>query len=254
MEPACNSYVVHGAGPHKVIALHGWFGSADSWSVLKPLLDTENFTWIFLDCRGYGGAMSRTGEYTMDEVAADAIALADRLGFDKFSMAGHSMGGMAIQKALLRAPRRVHKLVAITPVPASGVRFDEAGWDLFSSASSSTAARRTIIDTSTGQRLPGRWVERMVRRSCDNSDATAFAAYLSSWAREDISAAVAGNKTPVKVLVGAHDPSLNAGFMEQTWLRWYPNAQLQILPNAGHYPMDESPIELAAAMETFLCD
>jgi pimeloyl-ACP methyl ester carboxylesterase len=56
------------------------------------------------------------------------------------------------------------------------------------------------------------------------------------------------------VYAGAHDPGLNAAFMQQTWLRWYPNARLEVIPNAGHYPMNETPVALATSMEAFLRD
>ena len=45
-----------------------------------------------MDLRGYGGRKEVAGEFTMDEAAADAIALADELGWDRFSVVGHSMG------------------------------------------------------------------------------------------------------------------------------------------------------------------
>lgn len=40
--------------------------------------------------------------------------------------------------------------------------------------------------------------------------------------------------------------------MEQTWLQWYPNAELISLPGAGHYPMFEAPLALLDVVEPFL--
>jgi pimeloyl-ACP methyl ester carboxylesterase len=55
---------------------------------------------------------------------------------------------------------------------------------------------------------------------------------------------VHGNPVPVKVIVGEHDPALSAVVMEQTYLALYPNAELEVLANAGHYPMFETPVSL----------
>src|SRR5579864_6989753 len=127
-----NSYITVGHGPHRVVALHGWFGCAAGWGPLVDCLDGEAFTYAFMDYRGYGGSKHLKGRYTMEEIAADALALADHLKWSTFSMVGHSMGGMAIQRVLVESPARVRKLVAITPVPASGVPFDEHTWAFFS--------------------------------------------------------------------------------------------------------------------------
>ncbi len=51
---------------------------------------------------------------------------------------------------------------------------------------------------------------------------------------------------------GEHDPALSAQVMEQTYLALLPNAELEVLGNAGHYPMFETPVALATAMEEFL--
>jgi len=92
-----------------------------------------------------------------------------------------------------------------------------------------------------------------VRHSLDHSDAAAFGAYLRSWAQDDFSDQVKTDPdTPVKLIVGVNDPALTADVMEQTWGVFFPNAELTILPDAGHYPMFESPVVLATSIEEFL--
>jgi pimeloyl-ACP methyl ester carboxylesterase len=241
-----------GSGEHKVLAVHGWFGSARGWGTLPAHLDQARYTYAFLDLRGYGDRQQAVGEFTMEEAAADVLALADELGWDRFSLVGHSMGGVAIQHVLLRAPDRVRALVAVTPVPASGVPMDEAGWALFSGAAADLGNRAAIVDFSTGSRLDPAFVDGVVQHSVRNSAAAAFGAYLDSWARADFAGQVAGNPAPVRVVVGEHDQALTAGLMRETWLAWYPNAELSTLPGTGHYPMLETPAALAACIEEFL--
>jgi pimeloyl-ACP methyl ester carboxylesterase len=247
-----NTHHVLGSGRRKVILLHGWFGDGHSWAQLEPLLDASAFTWVFMDYRGYGGMKDAPGEYTMDEIAADTIALADSLGFSDFSLVGHSMGGMAIQRVLVGAPDRVESLVAITPVPASGVPFDEQGWALFSGAADKRENRCAIIDYTTGNRHPQAWVDAIVDYSLEHASRAGFAAYLHAWAKTDFSAQVKGLAHRVKVIVGAHDPALTADVARATWLAWYPNATLETLADAGHYPMVETPGALARSMQAFL--
>jgi len=247
-----NTHHVVGSGPRKVIVLHGWFGDRHSFAEVEPLLDQQAFTWVFMDYRGYGDMKAVPGTYTMDEIAEDTIALADSLSFSDFALVGHSMGGMAVQRVLSRAPERVRSLVAITPVPASGVPFDADGWALFSGAAERRENRYAIIDYTTGNRHPKEWIDRIVDRSLECANPKAFAAYLTAWAKTDFSAEVKGLTHQVKVIVGAHDPALNADVAKATFLAWYPNATLEVLPAAGHYPMIEAPADLARSMQTFL--
>jgi pimeloyl-ACP methyl ester carboxylesterase len=146
----------------------------------------------------------------------------------------------------------VDRLVGISPVPASGVPFDEQGWALFDGAATDPGNRRAIIDLTTGNRLSGHWLDAMVAFSREQSTAEAFGAYLSAWANTDFAAEIQGNPVPALAVVGEHDPALGAATMEQTWLKHYPNARLEVVPNAGHYTMEETPVRLATILEDFL--
>lgn len=249
-----NALRMIGNGPHKVLCLHGWFGSAAGWGPWAEVLDPDRFSWAFMDCRGYGARLAEEGAYTMAEIAADAVAAADALDWPRFSLVGHSMGAMAMQRVLLDAPGRVRKLVAVTPVPASGVPFDEPTWAFFSSAAGSAEARRGIIDHTTGKRLTPTWLTQMVRHSVANSTPDAFGAYLTAWARTDFAAELGHPETPLLALVGEHDPALGEATTRATYLASYPNGRLEVLANAGHYPMFETPVAMAASIERFLAE
>jgi pimeloyl-ACP methyl ester carboxylesterase len=178
-----NTHLLIGSGALKVIALHGWFGHAHGWGPFTQHLNGRDFGYAFMDQRGYGGMRGSGGPYTMEQIAQDALALADHLGWRRFSLIGHSMGGSAIQQVLAAAPERVRALVGVTPVSAAGVPFDEQGWGLFTAAGHDAQARRTIIDFTTGSRLTGTWLDAMVASTQKHSDDEAVAGYLTSWAK-----------------------------------------------------------------------
>ncbi|MEU8761416.1 alpha/beta hydrolase [Streptomyces sp. NPDC048659] len=245
-------YDVHGSGPHRALVLHNWFGDRTSFDPLRAELDDGAGSYAFLDCRGYGEAIDADGAYTMEEVAADALAVADELGWDAFSVIGHSMGGKAAQLMLLDAPERVRSIVGISPVSAAGFPLDAETWELFAGAAEDHGRRRAIIDNTTGGRYGDDWLGGLVERSVRRSSPAAFRAYLDSWSRTDFHERVRDNPAPVLLVVGAHDPALGKEAMEATWLRWYPNARLEVLPDAGHYAPEETPKALADAIEGFL--
>jgi pimeloyl-ACP methyl ester carboxylesterase len=248
-----NTFHRVGTGPHAVLVLHGWFGDAHSFEQIEAWLSGNIFSYVFMDCRGYGDMQHTSGAYTIDEIASDALALADALGLGSFSLVGHSMGGMVIERLASLAPNRVRALVSIAPVPSGGIAYDAPTRRLLEDAAEHVENRRTIIDRSTGKRLPAAWVDWKAAYSVGHSSKEAFAAYFRAWADTDFSNEITGQH-PVKVLVGEHDPTFNADLMARTYLRRYPLATVEILQNAVHYPMNETPLALVTAIESFLID
>ncbi len=241
-----------GHGEHKVIALHGWFGDERTFEPMRSAMSLDEFTYVFPAYRGYGLSKHLRGNYTVPEIATDVLALADDLGWKTFSLLGHSMGGMAVQRVLVDAPERVRRIVAVTPVPASGVPFDDQTWKIFEGAPGNIENCRILTNFSTGGRYSSAWVEHIAENPLRQATVEAFAGYLQSWARSDFSSEVQGMTVPIKVIVGEYDSALTPEFMRQTYLAWYPNAEIETIANAGHYPMDETPVALATSIEAFL--
>ncbi|MEV7991338.1 alpha/beta hydrolase [Streptomyces sp. NPDC086077] len=243
---------LHGDGAHKVFAVHGWFADRSAFAPVLPDLDRTRFQYALVDLRGYGEARDAHGAYTTGEAALDLVALADRLGWGRFSVVGHSMGGAIAQRLLGVAPHRLRAVVGVSPVPASGLALPPDQWELFADAAHRPENRRAIIDITTGGRRPAAWLDRMVARSLARSDPKAFRAWLDSWAREDFHEQVEGTTVPALAVAGALDPALSADLLRDTWLTWYARAELHELPCAGHYAMDETPLELVRVVEDFL--
>jgi pimeloyl-ACP methyl ester carboxylesterase len=241
-----------GAGPRTVLLAHGWYGSSTGWGPFVDHLDREAFTWVFTDVRGYGARRDEQGDQSLDETAGDLIDLASELGVERFSLVGHSMGGAVVQRVLARAPERVEALVGINPVSSMPTPFDEDGRALFWGAAENRGNRFGIIDFTTGNRNTAVWVNQVVDHSLEQSTKEAFANVLEAWANADFADEVRGKELPVLVVVGEHDPALGEETVRQTWLPLFPNARLEVVANAGHYPMFEAPVNLATLVERFL--
>jgi pimeloyl-ACP methyl ester carboxylesterase len=80
----------------------------------------------------------------------------------------------------------------------------------------------------------------------------AFAECFESWALSDFEEQATRLDNETFVVVGAHDEGVPEPFVRKTWLRSLPNARLSVLPEAGHYPMDECPLILASILTEFL--
>lgn len=243
-----------GWGARKVIALHGWFGDHRVWQPMYPFLDRDKFSYAFLDYRGYGMSRSIAGAHTIKEIAADAIALADHLGWNRFFLVGHSMGGMAVQRVAVDAMSRVQAIVAITPVPASGEQLPPEVQKMFESVVHDDEAGMTVLGVSLGQRLSPTVPRHILRFARETTTPQAFSDYLRAFTKSDFSAEAKAIKAPMLVLVGEHDQGRTLDSVKSAFPPLHPHARIEIIPNSGHYPMLEVPAYLATRIEAYLSE
>lgn len=241
-----------GSGPHKVIVLHSLFLGHQSFSSLWPHVDGTRFSYAFMDCRGFGRSLDVAGTYTTDEIASDVLTLADSLGWQEFSLIGHSLGGQPIQQVLLKAPQRVRRIIGLNPVPANGMPIPDSDFPLFADAAHKIENRRVIVDMTTGNRLSANWVAGMAETSMKEVSPVAYRSYLDSFRTTDFADRVTGAQVPALVVVGEHDPAVTEEAMRETWMKHYPNGELTVVGNSGHYPMVETPVALVTLTEEFL--
>ena len=155
---------IHGNGPEKAFLYNDWLASAESWDPTLPYLDTERFTYVLTDLRGYGESLDQTGDYNEVEGAADTLALADHLGYDKFHLVGFSMTGMVVERLAIDAPERIKSVVAIGPVSAAGIKMSEAERQFFVDVITNDDKARELADRITGGSCPPRQTSSCPRR------------------------------------------------------------------------------------------
>jgi pimeloyl-ACP methyl ester carboxylesterase len=95
-------------------------------------------------------------------------------------------------------------------------------------------------------------LDAMAQSSMARSDAEAFEGCLDAWANAPFAERIQGKTLPVLVVAGEHDPALGAETCRATGLQHYPDGRLEVVSNAGHCPMDETPVALATEVQGFL--
>ncbi|HVA11759.1 MAG TPA: alpha/beta hydrolase [Stellaceae bacterium] len=241
-----------GRGPSKVIAVHGWFTDHTGYAPMFNSLDLNRFSYAFADIRGYGKSKAIAGDYTMAEIARDVVALADELGWDRFSVVGHSMGGKAVQRVAVDVPKRIRSVVAITPVPAAAMTLDDQTLAFFRSVAESDESALMLIGQSVGNRLSKTWLEWILRGARATSLPRAFASYGASFVEDDFAALTKFATAPMLVLVGEHDGGVTEAMVRAVFPPLFPHAEIRLMENSGHYPMQETPLHLATVMEEFI--
>lgn len=106
-------YTCYGRGP-AVLLLHGGLSSRLSWFAQLPWLVESGRRVVLLDTRGHGGSGLGRGELSYRLLAADAIAVLDRLHIARTDIVGWSDGGNTALMLGLDWPQRVGRIVAVS--------------------------------------------------------------------------------------------------------------------------------------------
>jgi len=232
--------------------LHGWLSDSTIFDQIVPFFDPVKYTLALMDYRGYGTSKEIEANYTIDEIAHDALSIANTLQWSSFHVIGHSMGGIVLQRMALLAPDRIESGIAITPVPASGFDLDANTTNFFQSSAEDDAALTEIFNILTGQRHAHSILKGLMQNTRKSTSPSAFLGYLKAWTQSDFAAEITNIQMPICVIAGMHDGALGPNHMRETYLKQLPNVQLKVIDAAGHYPMLETPFELFNLIETYL--
>ena len=105
------SYTDSGAGP-VLLFIHGLLGSQRQWAHLVDRLDDDHRV-VVPDLFGHGESAKPMGDYSLGGHAATLRDLLDRLGIERVTLVGHSLGGGIAMVFSYLFPERVERLVLV---------------------------------------------------------------------------------------------------------------------------------------------
>jgi pimeloyl-ACP methyl ester carboxylesterase len=254
-------------GGQPLLLLHGFTGAKEDFSQYCDRLAESGWHAVAPDQRGHGES-SKPGsdsDYSIGILATDALSLADTLGWDRFVLLGHSMGGYIAQEIAFEAPERLKGLI-LMDTGHVGPRLDralvEAAVAVVRTRGIETLAemlvgRESPLDTPAHRRLiaedPGyaEFDGRKLRATSPHLYA-ALATELPNAPDSLERLADLPEDLPVLVVVGEQDTP----FLEDSrrMAGAIPRARLAVIPDAGHSPQFENPEGWYEAVSGFLAE
>ncbi len=111
-----------------VLALHGWLDNAASFLPLTELLQ-PGLRFVALDLPGHGKSEHRSPDasYPFTDWVRDVFRAADALGWQRFSLVGHSLGAAVASMAAGTFPERIDALALLEGIGPLTAPAEEAG-------------------------------------------------------------------------------------------------------------------------------
>jgi pimeloyl-ACP methyl ester carboxylesterase len=250
-----------------IVMLHGWPQHWYLWRRLIPVL-APHARVLCPDLRGFGWTDVPSGGYDRETMAGDMLALLDELGLDRVDLVGHDWGGWIGFLLAVRHPARIRRFVALSivpPWPSRDPRTLLEGWRW--------AYQIPLALPQLGRRAVEHGLARLALRA--GSDAfseeeikaftdrlkgeRAYASellYRTFLLREAVpvlAGCYAGLplEVPTLLLVGERDAAISTRVVREQAAR-ADALELELVPEAGHFIVDEKP-ELVADRTLGFC-
>jgi pimeloyl-ACP methyl ester carboxylesterase len=267
---AANGAVIHvrvgGKGP-AVVLLHGFGDTGDMWGPLAADL-VKDHTVIVPDLRGMGLSSHPDAGYDKKNEAADIAGVLDTLKVGKVDVVAHDIGNMVAFAFTARYASRVRKLV-LMDAPVPGV----ANWDELSHTPKTwhfyfygpdeerlvAGRERIYLDrfydefsahpAKVNEGIREHYTALYARPHAIHDAFEQFKAFPQD--AKDNRAWLANGKLATPVLAIGGEKSYGAGLADVARAA-FTNVQGAVIPDAGHWLMEEQPQAVIAAIRPFL--
>lgn len=245
-------YEIRGPAQAPVVLLsHPLGATADLWAPqIAPLSNV--FRVISYDTRGHGRSGVPAGEYTIDRLGRDAVAVLDAAGADRAHVCGLSLGGLTAMWLAVHVPHRIGRLVLASTAARIGTA---DGW------TERIRQVRTIGMGAIADAAMPRWFSEDFRRRepetvarhramAASCHADGYSGACAALRDADLRQAIRDVDAPALVISGTADPVTTPDDAAETCAR-IPGARMVTL-EAAHLPNVEKSAAFSAAVIEFL--
>ncbi len=258
-----------------LVALHGFPDTAWTWRAVGPLLAEAGYRVVAPFLRGYAPSdVPVDGDCSVSALAADAVALHERLGgSSSTALIGHDWGAITAG-ALAAEKSSPYARVALLAVPplawmnptravartwlSALVRQPRHSWYIAYNQVPGLAERNF---TRLARRLWRTWspgydatddLAHLARAVPDQARAKAVVSYYRALASRGSRAALAEPRKPLLYLHGDQDGAIDPRFFAVARSRIAPPSSAALLSGAGHFLQLEKPAEVTDHLLDFL--
>ena len=243
-----------GSGP-PLVFVHGGLGNRAMWAPQVRALSATHRCLAY-DLRGHGATAG--GEdaeaFTPALLRDDLLAFADALGLERFALVGLSVGGLVAQEAAIAAPERLTAVVMADTWVVTGA--SERERQVGRAVGPVVEGALRVLGTGPLAYLAARGMgdrdeeaRELVRAATAGTSPEAAVRVWRGLAGHDTRSRLSGITTPTLVIAGARDHNLGQARLLASLVA---DAELVVLPDAGHVTNLHQPARFTAAVADFL--
>ena len=237
-----------GTGPSTgagLVLIHGFPLDHSTWDALLPYLDGVDV--LMPDLRGFGESAVVDGAYSIEDMANDVIALLDALHIGKAAFVGHSMGGYVALAIARKHKERVAGLGLVSTQALADNAERKAG--RYATAEQVGEKGSVVVADAMAPKLSSnpQHIETLHALILRQPAAGVMGALAAMAERPDVTDALPTFQFPVVIVHGLADgliPVERGREMKSAIAQ----AVLTEVPNSGHMPMWDAPVETAQAL------
>lgn len=256
---------------YPVIILHGLYGSSDNWVTFARQLAERNTVYL-VDQRNHGRSPHHS-EHSYERMSEDLLAFYSSQQIEKAIVLGHSMGGKTAMLFTAKYPDKVKGLIVVDISPASYASLSEFSpqaivhLNIVNAMLSVDLAQyktRSDIENELAKTITDASIRQFIMKNIHRNPGNSFNWKLNLDALSKTLPEIMGSIHLEKVLIqkqAIHVPTLFIRGGRSNYLlpehyteikTYFPDAQIETIPNAGHWVHAEQPVLFEQTVNRFL--
>ena len=228
-------YFYAGRSGSPIVLIHGLGSSGEVWAGVMPQL-SKKFRVYAPDMPGHGETPLAPEGTSIRANVSYLKRFLDKLGYERVSLVGNSLGGWIITRFAVDYPERVQHLYLLNSAGLMRENFNSPY-----STDRLTAKRAVANVLGYSLPLPGFVLDSVVR----NSQMPAYSGFIHNYdAQEELDSVLAQVQAPTTIIWGVRD-GLFSITCANDFHDGIANSELILLRNVGHVPQFQAPLKVA---------
>jgi pimeloyl-ACP methyl ester carboxylesterase len=247
-----------------VVFVHGTPSYSHEWRHVVPAVEAAGHRVITYDLLGYGASERPLDRDTSVGAQTELlVGLLDALGIERPSLITHDIGGAIGQRIAVLHPERVQRLMLI-----DSVSYDSWPSETWREIIRTRLERCAAMSAEDFEEMLTRQLHMTVAGTMGDDDLRAYLAphrtplgrtsffehqvrHYDSRYTEELTDRLGDITMPVRILWGAQDRWQPVGYAERLAAD-IPGAELVVVPDAGHFLMEDEPERVTREVLDFL--